>query len=104
MLVTTIGYVSGRSLTKDTALEFLAATGVNVGAGLVLRETARAFLKLLPGVGSIASAAVAFAGTMAIGEAAAAYFIDGATPAVVKERMKKARQEAQREGVDDAKD
>ncbi len=76
LLVSGIGYIAGRDLDPKTAGEFLAAAGVNVGAGFVLREAARALLKLVPGVGSLGSAAVAFAGTMAVGEAAAAYFID----------------------------
>lgn len=54
----------------------MAAFGINVGSGFVLRETARALVKLLPGFGSAVSAGVAFAGTKALGQAAIAYFID----------------------------
>jgi uncharacterized protein len=76
MLVCAIAYVDGRTLDTKTALEFLGAAGVNVGAGFAMREAARALLKLIPVAGSMASGAIAFTGTLAIGEAATAYFID----------------------------
>ncbi len=76
LLVSAIGYIGGRTLEPRTAAEFVAAAGVNVGAGFAMREAARAIVKLIPGAGSLASAAIAFAGTMGIGEAATAYFID----------------------------
>jgi uncharacterized protein (DUF697 family)/GTP-binding protein EngB required for normal cell division len=75
-LVAGIGYIGGRSMSRSTAAEFLAAAGVNVGAGMAMREAARAVVKLLPIAGNLVSAAVAFTGTMAIGEAASVYFID----------------------------
>lgn len=77
MLVAGIGYISGRELSTKAAAEFLAALGANIGAGLVLREGARALLKLLPGWGNAISGAIAGAGTYAIGRAATAYFIEG---------------------------
>jgi uncharacterized protein (DUF697 family) len=76
-LVACIGYIGGRTLSTRTAGEFLAAAGVNVGAGFAMREAARAAVKLLPIAGNLVSAAVAFAGTMGIGEAATSFFIDG---------------------------
>ncbi len=77
-LVTAIGHVSGRTVTAKTAGEFLVAMGVNVGAGFALRETARALVKFVfPGGGMYVSAAVAYAGTMALGRSAVAYFIRG---------------------------
>jgi uncharacterized protein len=87
-LVAGIGYISGRSMSTKTVTEFLAAMGVNVGAGFALREAARAVVKLLPIAGSAVSAAVAFGGTLAIGEAATAYFIDGLPIEVARERFK----------------
>lgn len=76
-LVAGIAYVSGREMTVKTAAEFLAAMGMNVGAGFALRETARALIKVFaPGAGSAISAAVAFGATYSIGKAATAYFID----------------------------
>lgn len=75
-MVVVIGYISGRELSLQAAGEFLAAFGINVGSGFVLREVARGLVKLLPGFGSVISAGVAFAGTQALGKAAVAYFID----------------------------
>ncbi len=76
VLVAGIAYVSGRPLDTKSASEFLSALGVNVGAAFVLREAARALVKFVfPGAGSAVSGAVAFAGTMAIGAAARAYFV-----------------------------
>jgi predicted GTPase len=78
VLVSGIAYISGRALDTKVAGEFLSALGVNVGAAFVLREAARALVKFVfPGAGSAVSGAVAFAGTMAIGAAARAYFVHG---------------------------
>lgn len=77
-LITSIGYISGRKLTFDNAREFLAAAGVNIGGAFVFREAARALVKIVfPGYGSVISAGVAYAGTLAVGEAAIAYYIQG---------------------------
>ena len=75
-MVVVIGYISGRELSFQAAGEFLAAFGINVGSGFVLREAARSLIKLLPGFGSIISAGVSLAGAQALGQAAVAYFID----------------------------
>jgi uncharacterized protein len=78
VLVSGIAYISGRALDTKIAGEFLSALGVNVGAAFVLREAARALVKFVfPGAGSAVSGAVAFAGTMAVGAAARAYFVHG---------------------------
>jgi uncharacterized protein (DUF697 family)/GTPase Era involved in 16S rRNA processing len=75
-LVAGIAWIGGRTLDTKTAGEFMAAMGVNVGAAFAFRETARALVKyVFPGAGSVVSGAVAFAGTMAIGRAATAYFV-----------------------------
>lgn len=78
-MVLTIAYISGRLFSLESARELLAAAGVNVGAGYVLREVARGLVKLVPMVGWAVAGGVASAGTQAIGEAAIAYFIEGAT-------------------------
>ena len=62
-----------------SATEFVTALGVNVGAGMILREGARALLKFFPGWGNIVCGAVAGAGTYAIGRAAVVYFLEGLT-------------------------
>lgn len=95
MMVAAIIHVSGREVSKKAAAEFLGALGLNVGAGVVLREGSRALLKFFPILGNAASGAIAGAGTYAIGKAAIAYFIDGvslgAARKVVREARKKLR-------------
>jgi uncharacterized protein (DUF697 family) len=76
-MVAAIIHVSGRDMSVRLASEFLGALGVNVGAGLVLRETTRAAVKFLPVFGNAVSGAVAGAGTYGLGRAAIAYFIGG---------------------------
>ena len=76
-MVASIMHVSGREMSTKRAAEFLAAVGANIGTGIVLRESARAAVKLVPIWGSAISGAVAGAGTYAIGRAAVAFFIDG---------------------------
>jgi predicted GTPase len=79
-LVTAIAHVSGRVLSLKSASEFLVAMGINVGVGFAFREAARALVKFVfPGGGLYVSAAVAYAGTVGLGTAAAAYFIRGAS-------------------------
>jgi uncharacterized protein (DUF697 family) len=77
LMVASIMHVSGREMSARLGAEFIAALGANIGAGLVLREGARAAAKLVPMWGNAVSGAVAGAGTYAIGRAASAYFIDG---------------------------
>jgi uncharacterized protein (DUF697 family) len=79
MMVSGIMYISGRERSLRAATEFVAALGVNVGAGMILREGARALLKFFPGWGNIVCGAVAGAGTYAIGRAAVVYFLEGLT-------------------------
>lgn len=89
-----IGYLSGRDLSWKSAMEFLAALGVNVGIGLALREAARALGKIaFPVGGEVISASVAFSGTWGIGEAAIAYFIEGASVEEAKQMFKKGKEE-----------
>ena len=46
-----------------------------MGAGVGLREAARQLVKLVPGYGMVVSASIAFAGTVALGEAANLWFL-----------------------------
>lgn len=79
-MIAAIAYLAGRDLNQQSALEFLTALGVNVGAGFALREISRALAKFIfPGGGSLISSGIAFAATWGIGEAAIAYFIEGNT-------------------------
>jgi uncharacterized protein (DUF697 family) len=98
VMVSGIMYISGRERSLRAATEFVAALGVNVGAGMVLREGARALLKFFPGWGNIVCGAVAGAGTYAIGRAAIVYFLEGLTlkdarRAYLSSRRKRARPE-----------
>jgi uncharacterized protein (DUF697 family) len=77
MMVSGIMYVSGRERSLRAATEFITALGANVGAGMLLREGARAILKFLPGWGNVLCGMIAGAGTYAIGRAASAFFIGG---------------------------
>jgi uncharacterized protein (DUF697 family) len=77
VMVSGIMYVSGRERSLRAATEFVAALGANVGVGMLLREGARAILKLVPGWGNVVCGMVAGAGTYAMGRAAIAYFLEG---------------------------
>jgi uncharacterized protein (DUF697 family) len=77
VMVSGIMYISGRERTLRAATEFVGALGVNVGAGMVLRESARAVLKFFPGWGNVVCGMVAGAGTYALGRAAIVYFLEG---------------------------
>jgi uncharacterized protein len=76
-MVSGIMYVSGRERSLRAATEFVAALGVNVGAGMILREGTRALLKFFPGWGNVVCGMVAGAGTYAIGRATIVYFLEG---------------------------
>lgn len=77
MMVSGIMYIAGRERSLRAATEFIGALGVNVGAGMVLREGARAVLKFFPGWGNVVCGMVAGAGTYALGRAAIVYFLEG---------------------------
>lgn len=79
LMVSGIMYISGRERSLRAATEFVGALGVNVGAGMILREGTRALLKFFPGWGNIVCGAVAGAGTYAIGRASIGYFLEGVT-------------------------
>ncbi|KKK39756.1 hypothetical protein WQ57_00190 [Mesobacillus campisalis] len=76
-MITAIGLIGGKKLDKQGIREFLSALGANVAAGFALREAARQLLKVIPVGGHIISGVVATAGTLALSEAAIAYFIEG---------------------------
>src|SRR5437762_6263514 len=77
VMVSGIMYLSGRERSLRAATEFVGAMGANVGAGMLLREGARALLKFFPGWGNVVCGMVAGAGTYAIGRAAIVYFLEG---------------------------
>lgn len=63
----------GEEIDRERALEILAV----IGAGLGFRAVAREALGFLPGVGWAVKGGIAYAGTRALGKAAAAYFEAG---------------------------
>jgi uncharacterized protein (DUF697 family) len=96
LMVSGIMYISGRERSLRAATEFIAALGANLGAGMLLREGARAMLKFFPGWGNVVCGMVAAAGTYAIGRAATAYFLEGASlkearDTYLKNRKKRSR-------------
>ena len=100
-MVSGVMYISGRERSLRAATEFVAALGVNVGAGMILREGTRALLKFFPGWGNIVCGAVAGAGTYAIGRASIVYFLEGMTlkdarRTYLASRKKRARPESRR--------
>jgi predicted GTPase len=92
-LVAGIAWIGGRSVDRKGAAEFLAGVGANVGLAFLLREAARAIAKVLvPGAGSAVSAGVASGGPMAIGSAARAYYIGGATMKAARKAFRRGRE------------
>ena len=76
LMVGLIIYTTGKPVNARTFAEFLGALGLNIGAGILLREGARAMIKFIPFWGHAISGMVAGAGTYAVGRAAIAYFIE----------------------------
>jgi uncharacterized protein (DUF697 family) len=89
LMVGLIVYTSGKSASARTLGEFLGALGLNVGAGIIFRESARQIIKIIPVWGNAVSGMVAGAGTYAIGRAAIAYFIEGIPMAESKRLFEK---------------
>jgi small GTP-binding protein len=69
-MVASIGYFHGVEVSAERAGELMGVMGAGVG----LREGARQLVKLVPGYGLVVSAAIAFAGTVALGETANVWF------------------------------
>jgi uncharacterized protein (DUF697 family) len=76
LMVGLIIYTTGKPITARMFGEFLGALGMNIGAGILFREGARAIIKIIPVWGNAISGMVAGAGTYAVGRAAIAYFIE----------------------------
>ena len=73
-MVLKIAAAYGEELGLDRALEILSV----VGTGFVFRALARQALDFVPGFGWALKGAVGFSGTVAMGQAAIAYFEAGA--------------------------
>lgn len=98
ILVTMIAALSGRDLSINSAKEFIVSSSGAVGTGFVLRMISQQASKLInliyPGAGSVVSAAIAFAGTQAIGNAAIAYYIDGLSMTKTKKLFQQEKRQA----------
>jgi uncharacterized protein (DUF697 family) len=92
-MIAGIMHISGREWSPKLAGEFAAALGANLGAGLVLRETARAAAKFVPIWGNAVSGAVAGAGTYAVGRAASGYFIEGLSIADARQIFRRKKEQ-----------
>ncbi len=93
-MVLKIAALFGMELSWKRAKELLAT----VGSGLALRSLAQTLLKFFPIAGSFISPAIAFSGTMALGEVAIFYFENqmALDKQQIEERYYKAIQEAKR--------
>jgi uncharacterized protein (DUF697 family) len=76
LMIGLIIYTTGKPVTARTFGEFVGALGLNIGAGILFREGARAIIKIVPVWGNAVSGMVAGAGTYAVGRAAIAYFVE----------------------------
>lgn len=76
-LISFIVMLSGREISIESAIEFIFSIGGITVAGNVFKILAQQLVKLIPVAGSAVSAAIAYAGTLAIGKAAVSYYIDG---------------------------
>ncbi len=77
VLVVIVGYLAGEDISIESAKKFLTSLfGVGLGAN-AFKLTARQLSKLIPGVGSLINAGVAYSGTYSIGKMAVQYYIYG---------------------------
>lgn len=91
LMIMIIAYISGRDLSKKTAMEFIGAIGANIGLGFAVREGVRSAVKLIPAAGNMISGAVAATVTYGIGQAGIAYFIEGRELNQAKSAYKKGK-------------
>ena len=94
VMVSGIMHIAGRERSLRAATEFAAALGVNVGAGMILREGTRAVLKFFPGWGNVVCGMVAGAGTYALGRAAIVYFLEGVSLSDARRAYRMSRKDA----------
>jgi uncharacterized protein (DUF697 family) len=99
LMVSGIMYISGRERSLRAATEFITAVGANLGVGMLLREGARAMLKFFPGWGNVVCGMVAGAGTYAIGRAATAYFLEGASLREARQTYLRSRRKRSRRAL-----
>lgn len=77
LLIGIIGGFSCREIKPGTVKDYLGAMGATTLAGFAARSVARSLFQIVPGVGQVVSAAVAFGTTWALGRSAELYFFEG---------------------------
>lgn len=77
LMIALVGGLSCRPFSTATAFEFLGASGASIALGRGFRTVAQQLVKLVPIAGDVISAAIAGAGTYAIGKSAESYFFLG---------------------------
>lgn len=91
-MVAGIAWIGGRTVDRKGSGEFMAGLGLQVGVAFGFREAARAIIRfLLPAGTAVVSAAVAYAGTSAIGSAASAYYIKGVSLADARKVFRRSK-------------
>ena len=100
LMIVVIGFIADKEINTKTASEFIAALGINVGIGLLVREGVRAAVRFIPGAGLAVSGAVAGAVTYGIGQAAIAYFLENKNIDQAKEAYKNANKEYKNDDID----
>src|ERR1700751_359879 len=103
-MVAGVMHIGGRELSLRAAAEFVGALGMNIGVGMVFRESARAAVKVLPGWGNTISGGIAAAGTYGIGRAATSYFIDGLALSEVRRFLGRRLKRWRKRGAADLED
>lgn len=95
ILVYLIALLSGREVSFESAREFIFSIGGVAGLGYTFRVVAQQASKLLnvmwPGAGSVVSSGIATMGTIAIGKAAIAYYIDDETIEEAKQKFEESK-------------
>lgn len=95
ILVIIIGYLAGEDMNIEGAKKFLTSLfGVGLGAN-VFKLTARQLSKLIPVVGSLIDAGVAYSGTYSIGMMAVQYYIYGTSMDKLQKSFKKSTKEVE---------
>jgi len=77
LMIMTIGGLSCREFDQETAREYMAAAGVNIGMALGMRSAAKYLLRLVPVGGWALSGTIASTATYALGKSAESYFFGG---------------------------
>jgi uncharacterized protein (DUF697 family) len=77
MMLGAIAHLAGQPRDGRAVLEWLGSVGMLGSTGFFLRWGVQQLVKLIPAAGALVSGSVAGAGTLAMGQSAIAYFIDG---------------------------